>query len=81
MLGDSTYVPERKRNTMLYRTYQLMFFITFEQPPENLHQRMWKSDFRTVDGAIACGFDNSEEICIFRIEDDVCERFLQFKRQ
>lgn len=45
----------------------------FGSPTDNMvgiHKRMWKSHFRSVDGAIAGGFCDSEDVVVFGVEDD-----------
>jgi hypothetical protein len=37
---------------------------------ENHHERMREPDFAAVDGAVARGFDDGEDIVVFGVEDD-----------
>ena len=70
----STYVPERKRNTMLVAvSYQYPYY---EEPELGIHERMRKADFGTVDGAIAGCFDYCKETGVLWIEYYVTDRIL-----
>ena len=46
----------------------------------SVHQGVREADFGTVDGAVARGLDDGEEVCISRIEHDVIQRLLYFPR-
>lgn len=41
-----------------------------------LHKRMWEANFGSVDGAIASCFDESQKLCVLRIEYDAVDAFL-----
>jgi hypothetical protein len=70
----STYVPERKRNTMLGGVSHSYPY--YEELDSGVHKRMWKADFCTVDGAIAGCFDCSEQTCVLGIEYYLADRIL-----
>ena len=51
-------------------------FPYYEELESGIHKRMGKADFGTIDGAIAGCFDNSEKICVLRIEHYLANRIL-----
>jgi hypothetical protein len=69
-----TYVPERKRNTILAAvSFQYLYY---EKSASNIHERMGKADFGAIDGAIAGCFDNSKKISVSWIEYYLAYRIL-----
>jgi hypothetical protein len=65
----STYVPDRKRNTMLFSIHISIRPWLSSIRPAHVHEGMWESDFGAIDCAVTSGFYHSEDVCVCWIEE------------
>lgn len=51
----------------------LIYTLLFECREEDLHKSMWKPDLGAIDGTIAHGLDEGEQLMVARVLDDLVE--------
>ncbi len=67
--GGRTYVPDRKSNIIL-RVFHQLHGAVLDGYTGSIHERVREAHFGSIDGAISGGLDDSEQVVIFRVEDD-----------